>query len=86
MDTDFRHSFFRFKLLHLCIKRRHRLVEHFTRVGGNAAMDLSSGQIEALWWVLMLRSICWWASIEVMCPASNIPSEYYYSQLPVYIT
>ena len=85
-DVDFRHSFFRYKLLQLCIKRRHRLVEHFIRVGGNAAMDLNSGQIEALWWVLMLRSVCWWASIEVVCPASNIPSEYYYSQLPVYIT
>lgn len=86
VDADPRHSVFRYKLLQLCIERRHRIVDHFNRVGGNAAMDLSTGQIEALWWVLMLRSICWWASVEVVCPTSNIPSEYYYSQLPVYIT
>jgi hypothetical protein len=86
MRTDVRHTDFRYKLLQLCIKHRHRLVDHFKRTGGNVAMDLDNSQIEGLWWVLLLRSICWWASIEVVCPANNIPSEYYYSQLPVYIT
>ena len=86
MRSDERHTNFRYKLLQLCIKQRNRLVDHFKRAGGNAAMDLDNSQIEGLWYVLLLRSICWWASIEVVCPVSNIPSEYYYSQLPVYIT
>ena len=86
MRTDTRHTNFRYKLLQLCIQRRSKLVYYFKRAGGNAAMDLEDSQIEGLWWVLLLRSICWWASIEVVCPASNIASEYYYSQLPIYIT
>lgn len=79
-------SLFPFKLLQLCIRDRQKVVDRFKLVGGNSALGLSDAQIEALWWVLLLRSICWWASIDVECPTSSIPSEYYYSQLPVYIS
>ena len=80
------HSLSRCNLLQLCLNHREDLVKQFIAQGGNVAMDLDRGQIEGLWWVLMLRSICWWSSVEVECPASNIPSRYYYSQLPVYLS
>ena len=74
-----------YELLQLCIRNRQEVVDRFNLVGGNAGLDLDDAQVEALWWVLMLRSICWWASIEMEPPLSRIRSKYYYSQLPVYL-
>ena len=80
------YSLFRCKLLQLCVERRERLVKQFISEGGNVAMDLDRGQIEGLWWVLMLRAICWWLSVDVESSTSNVPSKYYYSQMPVFLT
>lgn len=47
---------------------------------------LGPGVIPALWWTLLVRSACWWISVHVKLPETQIPSYWYYSQTPVYIT
>ena len=47
---------------------------------------LQPGEVSALWWTLVLRGACWWASVRVRLPETHIPSYWYNSQTPIYIT
>ena len=47
---------------------------------------LNRGEIKGLWWTLVVRSVCWWLTIRVKIPETQIPSYWYNSQTPVYIT
>lgn len=47
---------------------------------------LEPGVIPSLWWTLVVRSACWWISVRVKLPETQIPSYWYYSQTPIYIT
>ena len=87
-------SLFRCKMAEIHVERRERIVKHlrshdewYTQRLGTGLLDhLGAAEIESLWWVLILRSICWWLSIDVVVTTSSIPSHYYNSQMPVYIT
>lgn len=47
---------------------------------------LEDGEIEALWWTLMLKGILWFMSVKIKFPETVTPSYYFYSEVPVYIT
>ncbi|KAK3702285.1 hypothetical protein LTR37_014996 [Vermiconidia calcicola] len=47
---------------------------------------MKPGEVPALWWTLVVRSACWWMSVKIKLPETQIPSHWYNSQTPVYIT
>lgn len=63
-----------------------RAFAKYLRQRGYTLEHLKAFEVTALWWVLVLRGICWWATVQLRLPESLIPSHLYYSQTPVYIT
>lgn len=59
------------------------IVSHLYRRGYT---HLSRAEIKALWWTMVVRSACWWISVRVKLPETQIPSYWYNSQTPVYVT
>lgn len=56
------------------------------RKKGYTLEHLKAFEVTALWWVLVLRGICWWATVRLKLPENLIPSVWYHSAMPVYIT
>jgi hypothetical protein len=57
--------------------------EHLTQ---NQREVLGADKIKGLWWVMMLRGICWGMSLNIkLQPDALVPSHLYYSTTPVYI-
>ncbi|KAL9105277.1 MAG: hypothetical protein Q9227_009516 [Pyrenula ochraceoflavens] len=46
----------------------------------------SDDEIEEMWWMLMLRGICWALSVRIDIPNQVVPSSYYANRTPVWIT
>ena len=59
------------------------VVRHLRRKGYD---HLGLPEIKALWWTMVIRSACWWISVRIQLPETQIPSHWYNSQTPVYIT
>lgn len=62
-----------------------RTVGKHLRRKGYTKEQIKPFEITALWWVLILRAVCWWTTVQLKLPESQIPSYWYYSQTPVYI-
>jgi hypothetical protein len=58
--------------------------KHVRRSGYTSLLE--AGVIPALWWTLVVRSACWWLSVHIKKPETQIPSYWYNSQTPVFIT
>lgn len=66
----------------------HHYVDNLGRVVElvrNRGCDLPTEEIEGMWWLLMVRGICWSMSVNVSLQESVVPSYLYYSATPVYI-
>jgi hypothetical protein len=47
---------------------------------------LEPGIVPSLWCMLLVRSACWFLSVRIRMPETQIPSYWYNSRTPVYIT
>lgn len=63
---------------------RRNIRKHLNRKGWTE--NLKHGEVPALWWTGIVRSACWWMASRIRLPESQIPSAWYDSQTPVYLT
>lgn len=70
------------ELAHMYVDLLPELVKDMQRRGH----DMTPEYIRRAWWTLMLRGICWRMSLFAVDHDYSIPSELYYSQLPVYLS
>ena len=67
---------------HMTIRKHIRRAGYTNLAGPN----VKPGVAAALWWTLVVRSVCWWISVRIRLPDTQVPSYWYYSQMPVFIT
>ena len=79
-------SLYRCRMAEMLVEERKQMVKACREAAEDRMRDLDDVEIEALWWILMLRSICWWLSVEPKRPIHSIPSRWYNSKTPVYMT
>lgn len=65
---------------------KSRVVGKNLRHRGFTRDQLEPIEVTALWWVLVLRGVCWWITVQLKLPEVSVPSYSYYSQMAVYIT
>ena len=57
------------------------------RVGETGIKDVlpyTDEEIEEMWWMLVLRGLCWALPIRVDIPAEPVPSSYYGNRMPIW--
>ena len=64
------------------IKEIRKRVEGCTK----DTIPYSDDEIEEMWWMLMLRGVCWALSVRIDIPNEVVPSSYYGNRTPVWIT
>ncbi|KAI9736097.1 MAG: hypothetical protein M1818_006273 [Claussenomyces sp. TS43310] len=71
------------------VRGRYRVLNDLKSMGygTNAGYERDQKELEAAWWMLMVRGVCWRMSVAILRPNSRamVPSSLYNSQMPVWL-
>lgn len=54
--------------------------------GTKDTVPYTDDEIEEMWWMLVLRGICWALSVRIDIPAEPMSSSFYGNRMPIWIT
>ena len=86
---EYRRDFNIVKIAHFYVECRGEVIKQLREKRDRRYAEelLSDAKIEEVWWILMIRGICWYLSVdcEKGAPDGLVPASLYNSQTPVWI-